>query len=482
MLSTNAIFGAFALVEQLDAANTVLVPVAGTPLFHMVAASNVTSSMAQKLENGEVSFDTYGIELAANNISTFADEAERRAAVPSRHDAVTVEFTKIGGRGVQNALTIARTGAAPRITELMDLVSMRLKSATPSDLTRVEIATDEECAALYNPAFQKLVSKYENAPNVSVAMNINAPNYSTEEVLALLETGIDSLDAEIIPWAADQSDLSFVWQGFFTISEQFSGNMSFLDRMRISPKFPLLVFLLAKHLLESDEIPDGMNISLKEYKATLLNYVEQAGKLLCMNLNMAEISVKNGVLVKAISGTSIQVNVPVYNTWLENGGDNDILFGMAISQKRAFTLDAITANADEYRAGWAKYVALVTSADSSRRFTFLLDQLFISYESILGKPDAEGAVKSAQDIASEMQVFRAELRQLNASDVEDLHRVCQRLVCRTSFSDTPAELILSKMDEVARQSPTLTPREAAALATLWYISAWVSEQMTTINA
>lgn len=474
MLNTSAIFSAFPLAEQLDAANAILVPVAGTPLHQLVAASNTRTDMVYKQDTGEVMIDTYSMELAAN--------AKLPGTEVSAHDAAMDEYIKVAARAVQNALTVARNVVQPRINELVELTTMRLKSATPSDLTRVAISTADDCPALFNPAFQKMIGKYENAPVVPVPMSINAEGFTVEDLIGMMTTGIDSLDTEIVAWAGNlsASTIQFVWRTFFTFDDA-AANLSFNDRLRLQENFAPIVFLLARHLLENDEILAGQNISLKDYKACLEGYMEQAGRALCSRLNMAELSVKNGVLVRSIQGTTINVNPPVYNQWLESGGDNDILFGMAISADRNFTISSITEKATQYRSAWAKYVALTTSTENVRRFTFLQDQLIICYESILKKPDAEGNVRDANSVADEMKRFKAEVRAIGKEDTADLLALARRLVCRTSFDNTPAELILSKMDEVAKQSPNLAPREAAALATLWYISSWVGEQMLVTN-
>ncbi|MEX5385595.1 hypothetical protein WCE10_21415, partial [Cronobacter muytjensii] len=172
----------------------------------------------------------------------------------------------------------------------------------------------------------------------------------------------------------------------------------------------------------------------------------------------------NGILVNSLAFNEIIVNTPVYNTWLENGGDNEVLFGMAMSGNPTFVLSAITERADEFRAIWRRQSQLITAADSNTRFNYLREQLVLCYESMLSQEDHDGHKHNAQEVHAILKEFKNQLDQMTIQDTKDLYCLCLKLVCRTRFSKLPAERFLLKMDEVAKADPGLSPRETATIA------------------
>ena len=475
MLSTSAIFSAINLAEQFDAKNIVLQPLAGSPLHHLVESNYITSDMACKLENGDVSIDFFRIEQSAN--------AKEGSFNCSRHDAAMLDFTNVSKESVQIALNATRTIVAPRIADLLDLVTMRLTSAPVSELSRIKISEDEDCPALYIPAMRKLVDAYANYPNGEPRLGINGPELGTADILKLVQTGVASIDAELTPWAVSlpEYQLRNAYESFFTLRNG-GDRRGFFDRIDKSAATMVLVYCIARTLAEDDVVLEGVTMDLKAYRDLLNSIMAQSAHMLSIQMEKNDVAIKNGNMVRSVTPFEIRVFPPIYRAWLEEGGDNDVLYGMAVSGKQKFTVDSITADQADYLKSWRSYSTLISSRDSSTKFTFLKEQLCLAYENILGKPADDGSTMSAHGIKSEMDVFKGILKTMNISDSDDLHSMCQRLVCRTSFPDTPAEVILTKMDEEAKRNPSLLPREAAALATLWYISAWVASLIVPASA
>lgn len=476
MLSTNAIYSALSLAEQFDARGIVLTPLAGSPLHHIVASNNLTSDMATKLEDGQVSIDFFRIEQAANTREAAFDK--------SRHDYAMDDFSAQAAQAVRNVLYVTRTLVAPRIAELLDLVTMRLSNAPVSELSKVKITEDEDCPAIYGPQLRKLVDQYSNYPNTQEPrLGINADELSTEEILKLLETGISSIDEQLITWAASLPEYTIqeAFKNFFTIRNG-RDQRSFFGRINKSVTNMVLVYCIARHLSENDVVLPGVSMDLKEYRDNVKELMAQSAHMLTIQMGRNDDAIRNGTMVRSIVMNEIRVFPPVYNEWLNQGGDTDVLYGMAVSGKPKFTVDAITANQAEYLRSWRSYSSLISSRDSTARFNFLKEQLTLSYESILSKPDENGNVADAHFIKAEMDAFRTVLKAIKIDETDDLHALCLKLVCRASFPDTPAEMFLSKMDEEKRRNPELSPRECGALATLWYVSKWVAALIVPANA
>lgn len=476
MLDTNTIMSTLPLAEQFDAKGVILRPLAGWPLHHLVEATNATPDMACVTELGEVVIDDVRLMNAANNKEANYDQ--------SRHTYAMADFVDAGKRAVLGALNVARTQAAPRIVELLELVTMRMTNAPVSDLTKMKIEEEEDCSALYAPQMRKLVDQFANWQGDEPLITISGAMKDESEILALLDTGIGSIDDMVKPWAAglDKYVLTDTFQMFFTLENQ-GDRRGFIERLSNDPTRMLLVFLIARHLLENDIVLEDVTIPLAQYKGTLTTYVAQTSFLLNVQMDRNEQALKNETIVRSVSFNTIKVFAPTYRKWLENGGDSDVLYGMAVAGGMpSFTLDAIIANSEKYLAAWRQFSAVATSRESVQRYNYLREQLILCYENIIARPTEEGEQPDPNAVKAEMDKFAQELNQVKVTEMEDLHAVCRRLVCRTAFYNTPSETLLERMDEEAKRNPKLSPREAGAMATLWYISKWVASQIEVASA
>jgi hypothetical protein len=73
-----------------------------------------------------------------------------------------------------------------------------------------------------------------------------------------------------------------------------------------------------------------------------------------------------------------------------------------------------------------------------------------------------------------------ELSEVSEIDMKDLWSVSLKLVCRSRFDHTQAERILSGIEEVKRDNPSIDVREAAAVSMIKYVAYWVSSQLKLI--
>jgi len=475
MLSTSAIYKAIALADQFDARNIILKPLGGSPLHHVIEACSIKPEMASKNEGGTVDIDFFRIDQAANAKEGVFDR--------SRHDYAMADFVNLGAETVRRQLNVARNLVAPRVRSLLELTTMRLANAPVSDLSKLRISEEEDCPAIYGPNLRKLVDQYANYHNAEPALSITGSELGTADILKYLETGISSIDEDLIPWAASQPEsvLQDAYRSFFTILNGRDGR-GYYGRINKSVVKMVLVYCIARHLLENDIVLDGVTQGLKEYRAALTAIMAQSAHLLTIEMEKNDSAIQNGSLVRSITGTEIRVFPPVYREWLKNGGNTDVLYGMANSGEPKFTVDAISENADKYMKSWNNYASLVTARDSLSRMNFLREQLILSYESIIAAPNEEGVMPDPIAVQNEMNDFRAVLRTMSSIDAEDLELMCLKLVCRASFAETPAEMILTKMDEETKKNPKLSPREAGALAVIWYVAAWVSSLIELDNA
>lgn len=487
MLNGNAIVSTLPLAEQLDAAGVILVPKGGTPLDHLVQASCVNTDAIIKTDgqNGYL-IDTFEIERQSNAIVEPFEQ--------SRHDYVADDIAAVGGNAVQNVISVIRNRIAPSIGELVELVTMRMNATPVSTLANIKITANEGAGALFSPALARLIEKFALTPPMEPSMNLALPRLSAAEIVPLLETGISSFDSEAHDWIASlpPSTLETIWEVFFSTETAREGTGGDATIARRQDPFNslvdgwdcarLAVFLISRNLLENDVVLDGTEMNLGTYRGTLQTYMQQSGRLLNRQVEKLTSSVQNGVLVNSINYNEIVVNTPVYNTWLENGGDNEVLFGMAMSGSPTFLIGTLTERADEFRALWKRQVQLLTAADSNTRFNYLREQLVLCYESMLSKEDHDGVQYTPHEVQVIMKEFKKQLDGLSIEETQDVYRLCLKLICRTRYVKLPAERFLLKMDEVAKADPTLSPRETATIATIEYICDWVADQFVVVAA
>ena len=75
------------------------------------------------------------------------------------------------------------------------------------------------------------------------------------------------------------------------------------------------------------------------------------------------------------------------------------------------------------------------------------------------------------------KLFKQEINSYGGFTLENLPSVVTKLVCRSRFYKTDAEIFLSKLNKIMNDNPELPPFEASTIATIEYIVEWSLTQI-----
>lgn len=482
MLTKEAINSAIPLTEVLDNAGLFLTPVDNTPLNELVKATRSSDSFAVPQPNCP---GTPSYEIDTETILFMANKKDDVLGVCA-HDNVMDEIVEVASKAVQGHILFAKTVVAPAVQALVDSLQTSLRALTPSSLSGAEVIVWNPPAPLQNNGMDRLLDRFHEVVLDEPALNLNGPDRTASEIIELMLTGSSSLDEDIKAWVAAKGDTFVlkVWEDVFQKKQADSidaRSRSFADIVNVrddSIDNTLAVFLLARKLLE--EPIDGFQMPLPAYEESVANIRNQAALRLTYAIADLERLKKNQVLVRSQGINSVTVNGPVYSQWIEQGGENEVLFGNMLDQPSSIGVEEINAKKEALLAGWNRYTAMLTTIEANKRFIRvkqLLEKHF--YEQLKDIPEDEVATIGNREMI--LKAFLDQLETVREDELNDIWGLVLRLLCRSRFQRTDAEEILSGIERVKRENPHIDVREAAAMSMIEYIASWMASQFK-VNA
>lgn len=474
MLSIEALESALPLAERFDTKRFIVTPRADTPLEMLVGRTRSPETVASTPDGVHVKIDVQQMALsAAVKDPVFGD---------NDHDTALDDIAAVCIPAVQGHIAFAKTVVAPAVDELVTRTTDILSQLTPASMLGMEVRIEEMPAPLTNGSFDAMVRKFEETPLDSPPLNFNLPEQTGAELLEIMKSGSGSLDGDIEQFAHTLGDgkLIGIWRDVF---QKYEADVNavrakrFIDYLQDSEcgvDNALVIFLLARKLVENPL--DGISMSLQSYETLMADFRDQAAAHLCRELNAYEQAEKSGAMVINYTANEITVNPTIYREWIENGGDNDVLFGNLLQSNPYVMLEDIEANSLTLQRQWQNHAALVATVEGNKRFSRTKETLCSVFRAQMREIDAD---ESAQlpDVEATIRRFEELLDDVIESDMDCLYTLCLKLVCRSRFVKTEAERILSGIDRVKKKNPSLDIREAATISIIEYVAWWVGSQM-----
>jgi len=348
------------------------------------------------------------------------------------------------------------------------------------------VIIEEIPAPLTNVAFDTMVSKFAGTVYQSPALNLRCPDQSLAEIKALMKTGAGSIDSDIDQWLAARGDtwLIELWEGVFQIKERSGTGASkrlftdWIEDKECGGDYALAIFLLSRKLFDAPL--EGTTSHLPQYERTCADYRDQSGARLCRELERIDRNHKNGMLVVKMAGLQVTVCGEVYRDWIAAGGDNDVLFGNALSPMPDILAGQIDAKGDQLKRAWMRHAGLVATVERNQQFNRTKDYFARHFQDQL----TELANTEAGDLgnmAMLQKAFMLELEKVKESDFDCLYSLALKLVCEVRFPEKASYEILAGIDRNQKENPTLPVREAAMLAVLEYICCWLASQIKPVT-
>lgn len=474
MLSIEALESAIPLAERFDQKRMIVTPRADSPLEMLVAHTRSAEEVVSTPDGVHVKIDVQQMALsAATKDPVFGD---------SSHDQVLDDVAGVCIPAVQGHIAFAKTVVAPAVDELVTRTTDLISQLTPAKMLGMEVRIEEMPAPLQNGSFDSMVRKFEETPLDSPPLNFNLPDQSGAELLELMKTGSGSLDGDIEQFAHTLGDGALIglWRDVFQKTEadlnatRVKRFIDFLQDQENGVDNALVIFLLARKLVENPL--DGITMNLQSYETLMADFRDQAAAHLSRELNAYEQAEKSGAMVINYTSNEITVNPQLYRKWIEDGGNNDVLFGNLLQSNPYVMLEDIEANSVALARQWQSHAALVATVESNRRFQRTKETLAQVFRQQMREISDEESAK-LPDVDATIRRFDELLDDVVESDMDCLYTLCLKLVCRSRFVKTEAERILSGIDRVKKKNPNLDIREAAMISMIKYVAWWVGTQM-----
>jgi hypothetical protein len=404
-----------------------------------------------------------------------APEAEVLSCSESEdHDAEMERLVDLAARATSYTMDVARNQVTPKVKKVVELTEAFIDARRAAKLEPL-IIESRFIAPLYDNAdLRDLLGKHENSPYADVPAQVLTAQW---QGLDSLKTGVGELDEAIASHFAGREDyVKDLWERYFSNQPGKYRNAAYTADI-VDPDDALVVFLGANNLLEADEVPENMPMSLASYRGYLGMLKDQTAAALAHKVRGARNSIAANQLVisaprpsrpgETVSGT-IVVHGPVYNKWLEEGGSPEALCGAVLAgagTSYATTLE----DAEAHAAAYGRHLGVLNAQAVFELRAITLQGLKEALLAIVNEFPSDTLSGYNWPV-----MIGDRLAQLTASDLEDLYKVAQNEICDLFYSQTDAKAFLEAFNAAANANPGMDGREVALLVAIDYVTSWVA--------
>lgn len=204
--------------------------------------------------------------------------------------------------------------------------------------------------------------------------------------------------------------------------------------------------------------------SLARYMKNYANQVEK--KYLNLRRNH-----KSGTL------TEILVNDQAYAYWQGQGLTDSAILG-AMASTGARDAAKIMENKERYEADWAHNEKVIARTIESNTITAIQNGIIEVTLEEARKQLGDNYLSSIRKFEEGVKII---LEKVRPTTDEDCYELVKEVVLMFFFSEKSVRCYVEAMDEVMKSSPSLDPREAAALAFIDMAVAWLLSQCTVVT-
>jgi len=336
------------------------------------------------------------------------------------------------------------------------------------------------------PQLEGLVDRFANVPLNEYKMRVVLPMITGQELMAMIKTGIDSLDEELMDWyenMAAEKPLETYRKIF--VDRSFSvgrpTNATHVTDSGLDRNDMLLAFLIANGF--ESHMPDGIDVSLEALRNNLANMREQAGRAVANEMQRRQRDVRNKVMVFSVQEhdwefsnkgrTVVMVNNDVYLKFLEEGGSVEAIYGAALMGER-MEYDRLIAEAERYTKHWQKFIGLHNQRVSAQVYQTQREAARVALAQYINSIEDEELHEPKDHLHG--YVIKA-LGECQPKDFADEMVAIRNLVCDVFYHHTNAKMVLNAMDVAEQENPDMPPRECALYATIDLLARWMASQI-----
>lgn len=471
MINNNAISAVVTSAQALVDSNVRLEAVPGSPLADLV------SHCAPLEVYGAGSLETVD---DLGSIARHSAYKDLNGEYP--HDAAMCQLVDLASRVIEDNFNLTKNIVNPMIMKVVEDASEFADARARRASSPMNIVPVYYPAPYNNQALREIVSRYDQAPTRDLKLEVVFPLLAASQIRGMLVTGIPSLDSDIETWVGGLSDgeIESTYRDVFGDREQ-SLPAALADRI-LRPAKALLVFLLARHFY--DEVPEGMNISLSDYKVYVSALAEQAGQQVASAFRGRQDNDRRDLLLLTtpyltdggLPVGDVMVNGDVYSRWLKEGGVPEAIFGAIHGNANDRSYKSLLTNADTFVGTWTRAFKINKARIDIDRFNHFLEGLRLALLTQLAALPLEWRNTPEDRVYRER--ITEHLVKVKEGGVDEPWGIARKLVCRVFFGHTEAERVSWALADACKRNPELPVREAALLAAVELVPEWMAKQFT----
>lgn len=441
--------------------------------------------------------------LTANDALGVVHELAVRTQQPSENDAPChgddlESFVNVLAKTLETNLHMTRNVVNPIIRAVAESVDQARKeaSAPQSSLLSVTPAAYEKIWG--SAALDNMIDPFKTVATISTVRTVNVhPLITKEELVQLVATGSSRFDEELQAWLAECGEdwAMDTYRMIFGNGQDVAGRPEqgdvaielnhLLGNHVTERNRNLLIHVIARRL--SKDVPEGVDMSVTDYRAMMAGLVEQTGRAICrfLDTRRRDVSQNRMILAWPVQGAEyetrfadmaqITVNPDLYPKWLESGGTPEIILGAFVTDRETDPSKLI-ADKERYELSWLRRASLVRSRQRSDLFSVTLSafrKALTEQINALKDSDVPGGTRAPMH-----QKLNEVMEKLDLAQVERVYDTAKWMVCTIMFPHTDSLKILDTLDNIARDNPELAdrPTEAALLASIDILVDWLVQQ------
>ena len=463
-----------------------------TLLYQLVKAARCEFSdcgVTSWYKEGQIdSYDSFVTNIG-NFAEAFTKTGTHEGAVKSQFDCELDASVCDLKDAIISHVALAKNVVVPVVADYAERVSAAMTAASVIPASQMlNVVLSHLPAPFADSSFAEMFSGFDAKRPFMPERVLELGARDDVAIKALLTTGDSGIDTLIQQWALTKDPQFFtdLWSTFFR--KDFAPYTA--EQVLAMGEFEALEIGMCCYLLGArlfDNIPeDAKGANLSTYQKLVAQVRDFGGSLAALKLERIAAYTKGDIMVVGIEPTkrTIYVNGAVYNKWLDNGGEIEVLFGLLVSDARLFSVPMINQAKDRLLASWKSWALFQEAAQVNNRFNTFRSILEAEFEkglTDLTEAEKEVLTKTPNLIENIRKYFKEDLEHVVAGDMNDIYDLSVRLIAKARFFYTSGYDILSKMQTAQKFNPGISAREAALVATFEYIVDYLADQMTLTN-
>lgn len=467
----------------LDAQGILLKAAPGTPL-------EVLNNAAQAgdIEHANMQQPGFDYQPEAQYLSAVSAGFKEGEMNEDLHHEQLQTLAKQIAEHVRGHIDFARNTVRPLIIELANSFNEHFH-AIPAV---VEYHLDIQCKELPEPLTQTdlsdVVKRYSNVEYIKSTVFVPLAPASEQQIHELLYTGASHVDQAIDAWFVriGMKYAVAVWNSLFSANRTERSIGELLADRKNAAEYALAAYLLTNKMIAST--PQGVQMDLVKFNMAMNQVREQAALVMVYCLAQHERTLASSLLIDYYDQKCMIVNGEVYRKFIQDGGNNAMLYGSVLMERPLRLAPEILQAAPRLIELWERNNTLLTAAQRTninRRLYELLENRLL-YVVNTNADKAFGHLLAEGDNVIESAPYKEFLKNhtqyvyaVREEKFKDVWALATEVICGTVFPYSNAFEILKGIDEAASNDESLDINEATMLSLFNLVAQYVCAQIET---